>query len=372
LTLHARSHIIQGYAESQSKNEAESNAQNEFRRELLSTLTSHYQSQLRQYYQIFQGSRQSFHRSVVDELVNLAQRNTAFERGLYRSTVSLPVAEFENFMMIKRIERVPINNDDYITYLIVNIDNALLSPDPSMLSQLDLLHDNLRKCRLFFPEKVLSYQRDVIEIVFQTPATIRPVLEFRYLESSVEKTAGDDNRILLRVMAATNRTPGDFRLERNSGDASIFYRYNVEKTFGLNQLKHPQFFANFISRVLPDVSGVVNILSIPDSKFFITSENFLMGIDRVTQIVQSKNWGIGTAHDHTHRVEIIKEVVSERSLNIGTFYVKAYLVVNTYDNNGILLESKTSKEEEAIDKDSLENCHQKVNNQLMRSLDGMF
>jgi len=362
--------VVSGKASARTSEEAELAAQNQFRRNLLVYTSQYYQEKLGKYWQIFYDSKQNIHREVLEELTELADRKRGREKGVHTCTITLDKAVFERFFA----DRLPVSYvgwDNDIIYMLLTVDAALLAPNATLVAKLDRLAAALQELEVDYHGKYLLFQETEQEITIQTPAGLLATLNFTTASSDkIAKTADKAGEVILNVSFGWK--PADFNIPHGVYEANISFTLDTEKTFRTNQLKHAQFLAAFIDTFLTDVSGNINIRYVSDSFFYVRSTNLKSGVSVVIDQLRQRGWGVGTAQRFTHQIVISKEVVEQKMLNAGVYYVKAYAVVEVFDSKRVKVQSRRSADVEAIDNVSFEGCWAKVDALLVGLLGGLL
>ena len=117
---------------------------------------------------------------------------------------------------------------------------------------------------------------------------------------------------------------------------------------------------------------MISILHVGDSKFIYRTTNFEIGRNEANIILNKKGWGIGNTNNYTHVLRVNKEIVEEKQLNIGAYFVKARLVMHIYDRQNNLVQHTHSKDAETLDNNSIENAHRKVDDILLKEMEKLF
>jgi len=353
-----------GKATARESAEAELAAQNQFRRNLLVIVNQYYQDNLGKYWQLFFDSKQNINREVLEGLIDLSDRRRSRERGVYTYTITLEKGKIDRYF----VNEYAISGD--INTLLRSVDLALLSPSANLSAMLDTLSAVLQGYRVDYHNKYLLFQGSEQEIVLQTPERLPATINFIYEGNTVSKTANNGGVVSLNIGFAGKGT--EFTIPPNSSQTNISFALDIEKTFHTNLLRHSQFLTAFIRHFIGETSGNISILYVSDSFFYVRSTSLKSGINTVNDLLRRQGWGVGTAQRFTHQIVLSKEVVEQKMLNAGVYYVKAYAVVEVFDNKRVKVQSRRSDEVEAIDSVSFEGCWAKVDALLLPLLEGLL
>jgi len=369
------SNIISAQATGTTKTDAEHNAQNLCRRNLLIYLTNSYRDNLGLYYLFYSDSKQNINKDLIDELILSAKQKTTREGGQYKCVMSISQQAYSQTLLAYQRKKnysaqIKQNYDQYISdgnlyFLLLAIDTALQIPNEDTLQLLDNLAAELRGLKTQYHDKYLVYGNAEQEIVINTPEGLSTVLDFRYGEKTVTKTTNSDNEIIIKVSFSGENA--DFKIARSISDIEILFAYDIEKTFRLNSLNHTAFFKLFIETFFSENAGKISVLQISESRFFVTSENYKKGIGKVNDFLKQKGWSAGNSRNYTHRIVLSCVVSEQKLLNAGVYYIKAYAMVEIFDRQRVLIQSNKSAEVEMIEM-SAERCREKVEEQLLERI----
>ncbi|MCL2062780.1 MAG: hypothetical protein FWG98_00210 [Candidatus Cloacimonetes bacterium] len=384
----SRNPIVQTQIEALSINDARLRAQNDFRRKLLEFLSQEYQKILQEHFSLWQDSRQGFNRQLIEQLTSIADNSDyhVSEGNRYIHTISLSQSAYNNLLQRERentriraedIYQRAIENKD-INNILSAIDMYLMYPEDfnetvnqyyenNTKIKLDYLVNELKNIKIDYPSRQIVYREQEIDILIKT--NMGSILNFIYHDQRVEKIADRNNSISLKV--GFNRNPSDIRIITQSGindNFTIRFDLNTERTYRTNQLSHNLFLYSLINRYIQNTSGEINILYIAGTSFWIRSNNFSEGINRINEMVRLNNWEIGNEQNYINILDLNKVIIEERRLNIGSYYVKASLEINILDKDGNLLQNNRIIEAEAQDTTSYENSHRRIDRMLLNEL----
>jgi len=357
-----------GKATAHTSDEAELAAQNQFRRNLLVYTSQYYQDKLGKYWHMFYDSKQNIHREVLEGLTELAERRRTREKGMYTYTITLEKAVFEKFFADRLDEAYA--GWGKINSRLLTVDVGLLAPNATLVGRLDRFATALQDLKIEYHNKYLLFQDTQQEIVLQAPEELPATLNFTYQGQAVSKTANNEGVVSLTISFIGKDT--DLNIPPNSPQTNISFNLDIEKTFHTRQLRHSQFLTAFIEHYIGETSGSISILYVSDSFFYVRSTNLKSGISTVNDLLRRRGWGVGTAQRHTHQIVLTSEVIEQKTLAVGVYYVKACAVVDVYDSKRVKVQSRRSAEVEAIDNMSFDNCHAKVERLLLPLLEGLL
>ena len=284
-------------------------------------------------------------------------KNTTFADNNYITTITMSNTEFETFFSNTTIPEIsnPIE-------LILLLDKSLLSPNKKIYPALQRLANILSTKTLDYHEKVLMYKESEVEIIILTPENITTVLDFNFMGENFQHSSDSQNKIIFNISSSQTRT----------ANSVLTFQYNTQRTFRTSRLTHGQFFDAFIEKYISDFSGQINILQVGNSRFIFRTTNFEIGRNEANIILNKKGWGIGNGNNYTHVLRVNKEIIEEKQLNIGAYYVKARLVMHIYDRQNNLVQNTHSKTVETLDNNTIENAHRKVNDMLLKEMEKLF
>jgi len=360
-------HIISGQGLGNTKAEAEQNAQNQFRRNLLISLSNMYKNNLGKYYQLYTDSKQNINKELVDELINSANQRTFRERGQYKCVMSIddnyyPQAISQYLNKVRHTAQIDYNTQQHIKSMFI-VDRAMLVPYYNIEWILDEYAKDLQELKTGYHDKYLIFQGAEQEIIINALFGMRSVVDFSYGGKTVIKeTALNSYKVNLSVSFSSGNA--DFNIPSSVSEAEISFAYDIDKTFGVSDLYHREFLRAFINSFFTEKAGKISVLHISESRFFVTSTSFKKGESKVHDILRQKGWGVGNARNYTHRVVLSLVVSEEKMLNAGVYYIKAYAVVEIFDKQGVLVQSSKSAEVEGVDM-TAEKCRAKVEDLLV-------
>jgi len=344
---------ISSRSDSPDRKTAELTAENDFRRKIILKLGEYFEKQLKEYYDIWEETDQNYNRQLVNELVKIGVKKTTFEDNNYFTIINMTQAEFE-----KNFPASPIPKTSNIVELIHCIDKELIKPNKNTYNLLVNFVELLAQIIIEYPEKVLIYKEKEVDIILNTPTNLGSVINFSINNQQFQETSGVENYVRFKYNTS----------QLKKANPTLIFKLDIEKTFRTQRLIHKQFFEALIKKHLVNNSGQINILLVGDSKFIYKTNNFEIGRNDVIKKLNQKGWEVGTGNSYTHIIVINKEIVEEKLLNIGAYYLKARLVVSIYDKQNDLVQSSFSKTVESMDSDSIENCHNKIDELLLKEI----
>jgi hypothetical protein len=240
--------------------------------------------------------------------------------------------------------------------LLTSIDIGMSFSDPKLIEKLELLSEILSSAETVYSEKILLIsQREDYEILIITPDITQFVVDFTINDRTTEVSTNKNHEAKFIIRPT----------ELRSRNTIVNFRYNIEKSFRFNQLSHPLFIQTLINTYLQNNSGSIEITNVVDSRVLVRSRNFTHGIETVKNALTHRGWSVTSGNNYTHIIDINKVIIEEKRLNIGTYYVKAHLQIDTRDSRDFLISSRKSEPIEAIDSHSIENALRKVSQQLI-------
>ena len=343
--------------ESSERKAAEINAENDFRRKIISKLNDLYESNLNEYYEIFAETNQNLNRQLINDLIKKGKKNTTYVNNTYTTTISMTNDDFNAFLPNTSIPEI-----SNIIELLPHIDKSLLSPNKNTYPALQRLTELLKTLVLEYHEKVLMYKESEVEIEINTPENMTTFLEFNFLGENFIKTSDIQNKIIVKINSSETRT----------STSILSFHYITPRTFRTTRLTYNKFFDSFIEKNLPNFAGQISIIQVGESKFIYRTTNFEVGRNEANIILNKKGWGVGNVNNYTHVIRVNKETIEEKQLNIGAYYVKARLVMHIYDKQNQLIQTTHSKTVETLDNNSLENALRKMNDMLIKEMEKLF
>ena len=370
--------IVSVLSEASTLNEAKIKAENEFRRKVLIYVAEYYKIVLGEYYYLWQESGQNFDRDLINDLVKAGNTSNRSARNhIYIINLSLDSFEAalqDNFNKSVAIRNLDLSEDIHINDLLYLIDIFSSFPSNSYKHYLQTLITLLQSINIDYNPKHIVIQEKYIDLSFKTNYDFNLSLDFTYDGDLINKKMERNNQIIQRVwFNSADKNLNDINIKTNntSSEYTIYFSCNFEASFNLNRYKSNLFLNSLLSEFFSNKNGFVEIFYVNDSRFLVTSTNFPAAINEANNLLNRIGWTIGNRTNYTHTIEITKIILEEKTLNIGSYYLKGNLEMKIFDKSRSLLQTIKSKSFEAIDNNSMEACRSKLDKMLLESVKEM-
>jgi hypothetical protein len=356
---------LSGTASSNDRTDAINKAQTELRKELVVYINELYRNSLKEYFLIFENSRQNVDKQTIDRFISMSKTEILSNKAPFKYSFSINKTQiteyFNNNLEDINAKRLS-NNNETITSLLISIDKDLLNPKQN---NLDLLLNDLKLMlsnkQIICHDKYLSINDEPIIINVYAPENMNAVVDYNFNNKYITKNSVEP----LQISFDSKKV--DININDRKEQYEIKYKYNIEKSYP--SLKHSAFFQAFFMKYLQGTEGSILIQRIFNTKFILYSENFNSIIPIATETITKKGWLIGTAEDYTHLLVINKQIIDERKLNIGVLYIKGYLSITYYDKDNQIVKIVNTPEIECIDNSNFETLRIKFDNMLLKEIE---
>ena len=374
--LNANDFLIEVTTTSDILINAEIAAKNEFRKKLLQFLLTLNKDFLGEnYFKYWVDSKQSFDVSLINQLLDLSDESIIFKNNSYNYSIVLKSSKYNDFIQKRSHildDSLEITLEDFenksLRELLNIVDLYLSNPFLKNKNIFSIIDSRIKDIKISHPHKFLIYNNDNTLINLNIENLLNAVLIFQYNDRQIKKSYDSNGKIQLSVGFSEEENKDFVITKSNNFKSLIEYRVDIKSTFNTDNFYHSSFINLVLEKFFESKSGFFEIFYIEEAIFKFKSKDFFVGKNELILSIKEKGWRITKENDYNHIIILQKDILEEKRLNIGAYFIKARLIISIYNSDNYLIKQIKSDNVEAIDNISLLECHLKINNQLIEKI----
>lgn len=366
---------------------SENIAKEYFRKELLKELNNSYRLFLSNNYSLWIDSKQNINNDLLNYLISNSEKEQHYDsvKRNYSTSFHLYSKEIisilESLLMSKENEINLLYNkyedtgnslfllkliDILITYPIVrnNIKRETKTDITRLLSELK----NNNSIELEFPDNI---------ILFKNHHNDLPVLDFEIIFAKKNNSLNNipfnfyiDDKLVKTLYSSYHDKVHFNHYLSEIKDKKLLFKIDYNSYYSAFSFSNQQFIKHLIDKYHPDNTYKINLKIIENTRFEVSSTNFPEAIVTLKNHLISLGWANDNKNP-TLKIVIEKVIIDQRVLNIGVYYIKAYLSIIFQDQNANTLLNLNLPQYEVFDTDR-KNAERKIILNLINSIKNDF